>query len=246
MSLEIKDAEGRTPMHVAMADGTPEAIDAFLQAGADLHAKDRSGTTPMDVLKAKGQADKDALLQRALRHCSSALMRLLMEGGASADAPIHLETSFLLHMLTGTADSEPYPAEQIARLLQAGADPQVKDVNGLNALHYAIRFESAHGAPELAEAYLQCLLREGLNPNAGDKQGMTPLHLAVLDGRTDLVGTLLRAGADIQARDARGETPLAVAQDFGHADIVALMQKGPGEAKALPDPGEKKTMAPTP
>ena len=103
-----------------------------------------------------------------------------------------------------------------------------------------------HGLGEYAlNTHLSTSL-EGLNPNAGDKQGMTPLHLAVLDGRTDLVGTLLRAGADIQARDARGETPLAVAQDFGHADIVALMQKGPGEAKALPDPGEKKTMAHTP
>ena len=58
--------------------------------------------------------------------------------------------------------------------------------------------------------------------NAKDEFGYTPLHLAVLHGRTDIAQALINAGADI----ARW-TPLHFAATYGRTDIAqALITAG--------------------
>tara|TARA_B100000795_G_scaffold149415_1_gene111909 strand:+ start:282 stop:860 length:579 start_codon:yes stop_codon:yes gene_type:complete len=53
------------------------------------------------------------------------------------------------------------------------------------------------------------LLSEGVNPDwFNPKDGLTPLHIAALEGRAECVLSLLRAGADIYATDAHGCTAL--------------------------------------
>jgi len=44
--IDGKDGEGRTPLHLAAADGNLEMIKFLLSLGADAHVKDNSGSTP--------------------------------------------------------------------------------------------------------------------------------------------------------------------------------------------------------
>ena len=62
-----------------------------------------------------------------------------------------------------------------------------------------------------------------MDPNVKDVFGRTPLHLAVMAGRRDVVELLLSHGADPNARDAAGQTPLHWAVGEGHVDIVELL-----------------------
>lgn len=53
--------------------------------------------------------------------------------------------------------------------------------------------------------------------------GWTPLHLAVADGRADVVRVLVEAGADLTARTEHGRTPLHVALEAA-PDLVAQLR----------------------
>lgn len=56
--------------------------------------------------------------------------------------------------------------------------------------------------------------------NAQDKDGLTPLHCAVLAGHTRVVAKLLQWGADPVAVTHLGDTPLCLAAALGHGEIV--------------------------
>lgn len=78
------------------------------------------------------------------------------------------------------------------------------------------------------EARVAALLDTGVNPNATDTLGFTPLHRAVYPfGRKAVVDRLLVAGADVKACETNGMTPLEWAVEKDNADIVsALLQAG--------------------
>ncbi|KAK3239334.1 hypothetical protein CYMTET_50732 [Cymbomonas tetramitiformis] len=77
---------------------------------------------------------------------------------------------------------------------------------------------------------IQCaetLLLEGVNVDARDEHGMTPLHLAARSGQTTMMENLLQAGADVSAHDKDGRTPLLWAMTMGCTTMVkALLQAG--------------------
>jgi len=66
----------------------------------------------------------------------------------------------------------------------------------------------------------------GGDPNIGDYDGRTALHLAASEGHPDVVAFLLERGADPSPVDRWGGTPLADAERAGHADIVSLLAPG--------------------
>jgi len=107
--------------------------------------------------------------------------------------------------------------EEVARLLAAGADPNVKDLDGKTPLYYAAEQCNA----DIAEL----LLRHGADPNAKNVRGETPLHRAVWERCGAVVELLLRRGADPNARDADGETPLHEAVSVRDVALVELLLK---------------------
>ncbi len=49
--------------------------------------------------------------------------------------------------------------------------------------------------------------KEGVNKEATNVNGQTPLHLACLNAHADIVGILLKAGAERYARNVEGDCP---------------------------------------
>ena len=52
------------------------------------------------------------------------------------------------------------------------------------------------------------LLNQGVDPNARNAQGYTPLHLTARSGQARMLQALLELGVDVDPRDATGHTPL--------------------------------------
>ena len=71
------------------------------------------------------------------------------------------------------------------------------------------------------------LLDDGKNPNARQRDGFTPLMVAVANGDADIAGMLLAKGADPNLRSQGGNTALSLARSRGAAGgaMVQMLQR---------------------
>ena len=81
-------------------------------------------------------------------------------------------------------------------LLEAGADPNLKDKYGKTALIWA---SAAEGHTEVVKV----LLEAGADPNLKDEDGITALMGASTGGYTEVVKVLLEAGADPNLKERK-------------------------------------------
>jgi ankyrin repeat protein len=126
--------------------------------------------------------------------------------------------------------------EIIRRLLEAGADVDAADADGLTALN------SATDAVDNIDV-LTRLISAGAKVNTADNEGVTPLMRAAARGKPDFVAALIKAGADVNAKDRRGWTASQWANnrgdDFGR-EVIAAMR---GPESAVPSPGAQTPAA---
>ena len=67
-------------------------------------------------------------------------------------------------------------------------------------------------------ARVRQLLAAGVDVNAKDDNGLTPLHYAVSKGYWTFVNFLIKEGADVNAKSDEGKTPLDFAIKGKHTD----------------------------
>ncbi|HDS1536680.1 TPA: ankyrin repeat domain-containing protein [Stenotrophomonas maltophilia] len=118
-------------------------------------------------------------------------------------------------------DEKFYEPGVVTALVNAGLDPNARDVNQRTPLHYARDPEA------IAE-----LIESGANPNLGDVNGQTPLHVNLSKEksicRMPRVQALLDGGANINHADINGVTPLLLALEARRPTefIEALIDAG--------------------
>jgi uncharacterized protein len=101
-----------------------------------------------------------------------------------------------------------------------------RDPATLDVLYYSVVTESA--------GVLEFLLTNKPDVNVRDKDGRTPLHLAVNRKRAEL---LLAHGANVNARDKDGRTPLHDAALTGYKDVVAVLLAAKADVNAADEGG---------
>lgn len=100
----------------------------------------------------------------------------------------------------------------IKALLPQRIDPNVQDVDGSTALHWAARKDDLETAG--------ALIKSGANVKAANRYGVTPLSLACINGNAAMIELLLKAGADANTILPEGETVLMTASRTGKVGAV--------------------------
>jgi ankyrin repeat protein len=249
-----RNADGSTPLQWAVHEGDAAKVKRLIEAGADVSLANHYGATAMGLAAEVGNADILKLLLKAGADADSpnpdgqtALLavartgnveaaRVLLEFGATVDArekwggqtalmwaSARRHPEMMALLISGGADVN---ARGIARNYQrhvtAEGRPKNLDSGGFTPLLYAAR-ENCIGC-------VKVLLDHGADIDLPDPDGVTPLHVAIMNANWDLARQLILAGADVNQWDIFGEGPLFTAVGLrnqvsgGRASIDPLNQ----------------------
>jgi ankyrin repeat protein len=172
-----------TALHCCVQDGNIEIAQLLIQHGVKMSPVNDFGWTPLHCAVARA-------------HSSRTWVRLLLDAGADISATSEMYGSILY---TATMRGTP---SIVQLLLQRGATPTTMDSDGDTLLHCSQWDQLG------TEATVGLFLDAGVNIEATNKRGRTPLHQAAKYGREDYVKELLKWGAHVDATDNKGRTPL--------------------------------------
>jgi len=228
---------GNTPLHEA----TGAVIGVLIAAGADVNASNQDGNRPLhnafrveDVktLIAAG-ADLNARNGRNMTAVESAAAHYdeILDVFLAIPDGVDLSASGPNGTLLGFA-AEQGNVNSIKKLIKAGADPDLADLQGRTPLHRGIR--------ALDVEVVKALLEAGADPE-GKGSPMPPLTALSTDSTRNqnwlsTIRTLVDAGANVDAVDGGGRT--ALTKSTLRADLAAvtyLLGKGASPmASAVP------------
>lgn len=207
---------GSTPLHKAVFEDNESDLISLLDTGEYLNDQNYWGLTPLALALAR--RDEEVAIQ-------------LLEYGADPLAgdfkAIHLAAHYAQW-------------RTLEAILESGTDPNVTGQDGKTLLNTAIQKRRSSWYPgrsdfgvdrppkdqELPETIegLRLLLAHGVDVNAKNTDGQTPLHQAITHFAStmpeghELLTLLLAHGADPNAKDANGRTPL----HYAVKDLLAV------------------------
>ncbi len=100
----------------------------------------------------------------------------------------------------------------------------------------------ADATERMDRAQIRALVKQHVNINTPQPDGMTPLHWATYHDDLDIAQLLIRAGADAKAVNRYGVTPLSLACTNGNAAMVAMLLTAGADANAALPGGETPLM----
>ena len=178
---------GVTPLYLAAANGNAPMIEMLLDAGADPNQVDPTGET---------------ILMAAVRVGKIDAVRLLLDRGASVGTrdPSYLQTALMFAVRGENPEIVQLLVDRGANVLattRVGNVPRWVLPNSVPGFSFGIGIVRG-GLPE----------RGVRDPIPG---GLSPLHYAARDNKTEAARILLEAGADLEQKDPNDITPLLMA-----------------------------------
>lgn len=202
------------------ADSTQMRI--LLARGADVRYEDKDGCTALMV--AAGGCPTD------VGSASLEMVKALLAAGAVVDKP-HPEGARGTLLIQAAYYDRP---EIVRALLDAHADPNLRDSDGRTALF--------HAAGRGYAGIVRLLRHPGAGLNARSNAGTGPLQYAAGTDRLEVVRMLLDAGADPSSADAQGRTCFMTAAHHGEVDILEALSAAKADMGARDEAGNTALM----
>jgi|GEM_PF-5424512 len=192
--LKVKDAEGFSPMDLALLFEMPKVVQALLKEGAD---PQKGGIYATPLHGAAESGDINAI-------------QALLNSGAYVDAKDEYDESPLFYAVRGGG----IPAMET--LIQYEADVNFKNDLGETPLFQAVYDSDSSGVVWLIEM--------GAEVNHQDDGGDSPLIRAAAEGDEAIFQALLLQGADPSLKNRQGETALDLAKAEGNVGVVEILE----------------------
>jgi len=244
----FEDADGKGALHCAAMEGHLDVVAWLLSEKFPVNAQNKKGLTPLHYSAYRGFLS---------------VARALVEAGADASirdvqnrSALHLACTvgsievicFLCEELYQSPYSEPASdgmncahfaalgghkvvLEWLWDLPEEGSDSgralcSGRQSDGMQPLHFAVMKGHMDAVVWLVES-------AGVDINAGNDKGRTPLHLAVAASSTILVTYLLNAGADARKADKEGMTPAALSRGIAAGASGVTAQAGADDVRDI-------------
>ncbi|KAJ8668004.1 hypothetical protein QAD02_009667 [Eretmocerus hayati] len=207
--VDVRDNAGRAPLDCAILSGDARVVKQLLQGGANVEAADPKGRTCLHVLPhLTGNYEN-----------SSTILNLLLGSGLSLETcdkqgrtPLH--TAVILK-----------DVQSVKLFIKARADVNAKDQTGATCLHLAAKI--GKWDKDCMEI-ISLLLKAGARTEDIDQDERTPLLIAVMNGKIQMIKYLIDANANVQASDCQGATSLhlmnyAKISNSDYSEVIQLL-----------------------
>jgi len=228
-NVEARDEDGFTPLHhlIICVDRCKDArftVDHF-RAAVDLFKKYSPNCLAGTRMVSRRNIELTVFqflvsLDPGNRSRKADMVRVLVDARADLEDAKSNGVTPLIMACMGTTS---HPGI-VRLLLDAGANPETKDVHVLNALMLARHHDNM--------GIVRILLGAGADPETKDANGVTALMMACARGVDPIVAALLHHGADAESKDNDERNALLYAIVRGHLGTVQLLL----EAGSNPNP----------
>ena len=195
-NMNARFDDGQTPLHLAAISNHKAITQYLLNNGADTSSQDSSGATA---------------LHEAVRYGNLDVAKLLLNFGANVNAKDNIGKTPIMLI---------FPTEKLLEtyrlLVSYKADLLQKDMYGDTVLHTAAMIS-------VSNETLSLLTVNGADINARNKEGVTPLEIAVKKDDVQSASFFTSYGANIHTQDTYCESPLTLALAGSNEIFEALV-----------------------
>ncbi|XP_035868312.1 ankyrin repeat domain-containing protein 27 isoform X7 [Phyllostomus discolor] len=239
--LDIGNEKGDTPLHIAARWGYQGIIETLLQNGASTEIQNRLKETPLQcALNSKILSIMEAHhLSFERRQQSSEVPVPPPQHSMDSISQGSSTSSFSSVSATSRQEEPKKDYREVEKLLRAVADGDLEmvryllewteeDLDDVDDAVGVVDLEFCHPlcqCPKCAPAQkkLAKIPANGLSVNMTSQDGSSPLHIAALHGRAELIPLLLKHGASVGARNRNQAVPLHLACQQGHFQVVKYL-----------------------
>ena len=179
----------------------------------DVNKKDKKGYAPLHYL-AKMDPAKSNAMDTAKIILKGGNIEIDIQDDENARTPLHMA---ILNCARGL----------VKVLINAGANVNKTDKDWSNSLYFATQVGDLVLMREIGDRIQ--------DKNFAGYQGLTPLHLAVSNGKPEHVEYLLKIGANPNAKDNKGTSPLMLAVQVEKVELVKILLKNGGNPNEKDD-----------
>eukprot|EP00090_Calanus_glacialis_P006389 TRINITY_DN14984_c0_g1_i1.p1 TRINITY_DN14984_c0_g1~~TRINITY_DN14984_c0_g1_i1.p1 ORF type:complete len:379 (+),score=69.40 TRINITY_DN14984_c0_g1_i1:165-1139(+) len=250
---------GATPLYLAAQNGNLDMVEELIGAGANVNCRLRKiGVTPLFVAAERGHSEVVSLLigENATPHARNwngvtalgvaamasriNIVENLLIAGAEVNSRDNEGNSIIMNCIATEESSTPsINPQSLLQLLKAGADPNIKNKNGVFPLISLAEKDSE--AQEANAKWIRLLLENGAKVDLynvkhvdGQEIKDTALSAATRKGSEVIVEVLIEFGAsiDIPMRSQSSELllPLGISIQSNHINLTKfLLEHGANE-----------------